>query len=76
MNARCINLRQQTGREQVGGFGFSNNFLDFSIERGGKRWKEKEDDLKKPTRMTEINQKNRVKHEGGRADGKVEDLHR
>jgi hypothetical protein len=38
MNARCINLRQQTGKEQVGGFGFSNNFLDFSNKIGGKEW--------------------------------------
>jgi hypothetical protein len=31
MNARCINSKQQTGREQVGGFGFSNSFFGFSM---------------------------------------------
>jgi hypothetical protein len=33
MNARCINLKQKTGSKQTGGFGFSDNFFDFSNER-------------------------------------------
>jgi hypothetical protein len=37
MNALCINLKQRIGRKQIGGFGFSNNFLDFSIKKGENR---------------------------------------
>jgi hypothetical protein len=37
MNALCINLKQRIGRKQIGGFGFSNSFLDLSIKKGENR---------------------------------------
>jgi hypothetical protein len=38
MDALYINLKRQIGREEIGGLGFLNNFLDSSIKKGGKRW--------------------------------------